>query len=379
MCSLPPGAKDTVTVKSYRRSTETASQAASILDSHDETTRRRFEQAVEAEHSNKSNQEERKEWNVEAQAEAKFGLWGSASVKGGVSGSSNATREDMARSLTKALNEHASDASSKRQQEIKTSSEMKVEEGQEFSSETRLENVNLSRTVNYIFSQVVEIFVTLIHITDVRIAYACADEVTDANGKTGLQWSYQEVSLSQLEPLLQAVIMPGEVDKVRGYIKDALAYVFDYQDEPHTLYEIKALPDPADPTRSLGSYMRFPKHKRSTYVDPATGATIEVPGVILSAVKNVMRSDGIVCDAVLGQGEALDSYNRGLQREAVAARRLENERARAAIEKEELARRLVETDDAEGARIFREVFPPPDQESLALVTAPSSANGTPQP
>jgi hypothetical protein len=229
--------------------------------------------------------------------------------------------------------------------------------------------------VNYIFSQVVEMFVTLVHITDVRIAYVRADAKPGSND---LHWSYEEVSLSQLDPLLKAVIMPGKVDQVRGHIMEALAHVFDHEDEPHALYEVKQLPDPADPSRSLGSYLRFPKHKLSTYVDRATGATIEVPGVILSAVKNVMRSDGIVCDAVLGQGEALDAYNRGLQREAVAARRLETGRARAAIAKEELARRLVESDDAEGARIFRDVFPQqPDSETLALVAAPSTANGAP--
>ena len=377
--SLVPGAKETLTVKSYRRDTQTASEAASILDSHETTTRTRFENSVEAERSNKATQDERNEWSVEAQGEVKFGLTGSASIKGSVSGSSNAVREDMTRTVSKAVAEHASDASSKRQVEIKTSSEMKIEEGQEFSSETRIENINLSRTVNYLFSQVVEKFVTLLHITDVRIAYVRADEVVDPNSPGApptLRWTYEEVSLAQLDPLLRAVIMPGKVDQVRSLIKEALSNVFDYEDEAHQVFEVKELRDAADPGQVVGSYLRFPKHKISSYVDRATGATIEVPGVILSAIPTVMRSDGIVCDTALGLGEALDRYNRALQEEAVAARGLENDRSRAGVAKEELARRLVETGDAEGARIFRDVFPAAEQESLALVTAPAAQNGT---
>jgi hypothetical protein len=153
--------------------------------------------------------------------------------------------------------------------------------------------------------------------------------------------------------------------------------VFDYEDEPHRMIEEKVLVGSDGAPIPNGSYLRVPKGNTSTYVDPATGTEIVVPGVILSAMKNVMRTDGVVCDSLLGLGNALDHYSKGLQREALEARRLENDRQRAGLHKEQLAIELVKEGNADGARIFNEVYPTPENESLALVTTtvPNGSGG----
>ncbi len=97
-----------------------------------------------------------------------------------------------------------------------------------------------------------------------------------------------------------------------------------------------------------------------------------MPGVILAVMKNVMRTDGVTCDALLGAGEALDDYSKGLQQEALDARRLENSRDQAELDKAKLALELVKSGNAEAAKIFHDVFPVPDTETLALVAAPAA-------
>jgi hypothetical protein len=56
------------------------------------------------------------------------------------------------------------------------------------------------------------------------------------------------------------------------------------------------------------------------------GLEIKVPGVITSVQQFILRTDSVVVDALLGQGEALDCYNMRLQDEAARASELKNVR-----------------------------------------------------
>ena len=46
---------------------------------------------------------------------------------------------------------------------------------------------------------------------------------------------------------------------------------------------------------------------------------IKVPGIIMDVKRRVLPTDSVFCDAVLGQGEALDCYNMRLQDAAALA------------------------------------------------------------
>jgi hypothetical protein len=50
-----------------------------------------------------------------------------------------------------------------------------------------------------------------------------------------------------------------------------------------------------------------------------------VPGIIFDVTKRIMRTDSVVVDSLLGQGEALDCYNQQLQNIAVQKAQLEND------------------------------------------------------
>jgi hypothetical protein len=366
--SLLPGEKTTVAVKSYRRESTTATEASSILDSHTEEAQEEFETTLASEQATKTTADETFDWNVSGQANAVWG-WGSASLTAGATGGTAASREELAKNVANAVDRHAARASSKRDVEVKASREMKREEGEETSSESHIENINVSRTLNFVFRQMNQEFITLLHLVDVRVGYIRGDLVPVAAGRSELRFTYQEATLSQLESLLEQVIVPARRADVRSEIIRVLGNVFDYEDEPHSMVEEHEPKGTDGKPIANNSYLRVPKGKTSTYVDPVTKTEFTVPGVILAAMKNVMPTDGVICDAVLGEGEALDSYSKGLQSQAIEARRIENARQGALAEKEKVAVQLVEKGDAKGAGIFKEVYPTPEAESLALVTS----------
>ena len=372
--SLLPGEKTTIAVKSYRRSSETATDASSILDSTTTESQNEFESQLTREQSNKQTTEESVSWNVQGQASAGWG-WGSASLSAGATGGSNAAREELAKNVANTVQKHAAKASAKRDVEIKSSREMKKEEGEEFSTESVIENINVSRTLNFVFNQMNQEFISILHLVDVRIAYVRGDRIEDATGER-VEYTYREATLSQLDGLLRQVIVPERREEIRREIVNVLSNVFDFEDQQHALVEEKALVGKDGKPIPNASYLRFPKGKTSKYKDPATGTEIVVPGVILSAMKNVMRTDGIFCDSLLGDGIALDGYSQGLQTEAVETRRVANLRERAALAKDQLAMQLVREKNADAAKVFKEVYPAPEAESLALVTTNTGPNGS---
>lgn len=367
--TLLPGEKTTVAVKSYKRTTETTTEASSILDETSDESLKEFEQQLTTEQSNKRASEESLAWSVSGQAS---GSWGglSASIDAGISGGSSAAREELAKNVKNAVQKQAAKASAKRIVDVKTSREMKREEGEEFASESQIENINVSRTLNFVFTQMNQEFITLLHLVDVRVAYVRGDIVVGESGQE-MHWTYREVTLSQLDGLLSQIIVPERREDVRRAIVDALTNVFDYEDVPHTLFEERELKDASG--NLIDKYVRVPRITSKYKLD---GKELEVPGVILSEMRNVMRTDGVVCEAILGQGTALDAYSRGLQREAVEARQLENDRQREALKKERLAIKLVTEGNADGAKIFKDVYPAPETESLALVTTNATQDGT---
>lgn len=187
--------------------------------------------------------------------------------------------------------------------------------------------------------------------------------------------SYQEVTLSQMDGLLRQVIRADRVDDVRREIVAVLSNVFDHQDVPHAMVEERTLTGPDGTPLPNGSYLRVPTGHVSTYSDPATGTEIRVPGIILAALRNVMRTDGMFCDAILGQGEALDTYSQGLQDAAVDAKALANDQQRALTEKERLGQQLIRDGSTSLASVWSTIYPPVENDSLALVTTGQPANG----
>lgn len=375
--SLLPGEKTKISIKTYTKTESNAKSASSILDSFTQESSDDFELSMGKEQSDKKNYNESFNYKVDASASASWG-WGKASISGGVSGGTNSAREQFAKNISNAAQKHAARASAKRDVQINTSYEVKEESGEETSVERVIENINVSRTLNFVFRQMNQEFITLLHLVDVRIGFY---KVVQVQGQSQPQNTYKEVTLPELDSLLEEAIVPEKRAEVRADIIRQLSNIFDYKDRRHQFVQEEPMRDINGQIIPLSQYLRVRKDYTSTYKDEASGTEISVPGIILDASKYVLRTEGVIVEALLGQGDALDSYSHGLQDAAVREKNLANEKVSVELAKAHLANQIVQNKDAEAAKIFAQLYPQPaTQLAPYVIAAPKpqeSSNGQP--
>ncbi|MFG2007279.1 hypothetical protein ACGFNU_49830 [Spirillospora sp. NPDC048911] len=350
--SLLPGERTSIRVSTYKRSSESTQKTSSILDSVSDESESEFGRTVNSEQSNQTNASKTFEYRAETQAQAQ-GNWGwgsaSVSVSGGVSGSSNGAREELTKNITNAVSQNTARASAKRDVQIDTSLDVKLEEGEESAVERTLENINVSRTLNFVFRQMNQEYVTLLHLVDVRVAFF-----------NGHAESRDEVPLAELDRLLADCLKPKPADdpeahdhiaEVREQVLAAVRGITDHQGTQRPEILRSAGLDDKGP-------FQIDAGVTSTYTAP-DGREHTVPGVIIGVEQHVLRTDGVVVDSFLGDGDALDTYSTGLQEQAVRAREIDNDRQQAENEKLRLALQLIQKGDTAGVDLYRRLFPIP--------------------
>lgn len=344
--SLFPGEKATISVKTYKKTETEEQSASSILDSFTETSATEFENSVAAEQSSQEEYQKSRNYSVEAEVHASWG-WGGASVSGSYAGASQSSREEFAKNVSSATSKHAATASAKRDVQIETSYQVKQEEGEETSIAREFQNINVSRTLNFVFRQMNQEFITILHLVDVRVAFF-----------NGFPEQTREVALSQLDSLLEEFVVEAKRAEVKSRVVNELSNIFNYRDEAQSFIEKRQLAGPKP-----FEYHRVKKDMTSVYKDEATGTTFRVPGIILAANSNVLRTDGVMVEALLGQATSLDDYSRSLQEQAIRAKELENELRAIEIERTRAALDIVKTRNADAAKVFATVFPAASEES----------------
>lgn len=372
--SLFPGEKTTISIRNFKKVTTTESETvnvgSSILDSVTEEAAVDFENSILSETAFKYEESEadilnsQRDYSKEEKSGSASALWGLAKASGATVSESDqsiegewgtrSAREESASNVAKALEKHSARSSSKRDVEVNTSSETSVEETTETERErtiTReIENVNVSRTLNLVFRQMVQEYISVLHLTDVQIALY--DETAGP---------YAKYSIRELDRFLDDHFADDDATRaaVRNGILREYFFVFDYLDQPQQFLERASFEFPADnadgavlPRRV--DYLRVRKEIRQSLRDREF---IEVQGIVLSENAISMRTEGVVVDAFLGQGEALDTYSQGLQAEAVRELILKNGLIDAERARQELGAQIVSDGDSERARLFAEVFP----------------------
>ena len=378
--SLFPGEKTKISLKTYQKTVQkeetTVNFGSSVLDSVTEEAAVDFENSIQSESSNKYTESEADILNSQKNYNKKEGsgsakvLWGLVEAGGsGGSESSNeisgewgtrSARESFSNTVSNALFKHSARASSKRDVEINTSQEQSTsttsEKGSERTIERQIENVNVSRTLNLVFRQMVQEYISVLHLTDVKIAL-----YDESPGP------YPQYSIHELDKFLDAYFTDDpemRVAVLEGIIRE-LYFIFDYRDEPKQFLEQINLAFPDTTIDGLDinlpdsvSYLRVNKSLTTPLEDREF---IEVPGVVLKENVITMRTDGVVVDGFLGRGgdpEAglLDTYSASLQTETIREMSLKNALQQEEIDKIALGREVVANNDGRQARVFREVF-----------------------
>lgn len=343
--SLLPGESTRISIKTYRKSEREAKDSSSILDSFTQESSDDFETSVLSESSEKTSQEEHFKYRAEAQGEATWG-WGKATASAGIEGGSASAREEFAKNVSSSTEKHASKASAKRDVQVNTSTEVRESEGEETSIERTVENINVSRTLNFIFRQMNQEFVSVLHLVDVRVGFF--------NGSDEVR---TEVPLSQIDRLLNQFVQPEHQAAIRKEITTHLGLIYD---ETGSLVSESDPPFIEEVDSPAGSYLRINRNHSHVIKlgDSDNSREISVRGVVTNVTRSVLRTDGIIVEAILGQAEALDRYSQGLQETAIEEKHLGNQMKKLSIKRQEAALDILKRGDHEAAKVFATLFPP---------------------
>jgi hypothetical protein len=292
--SLLPGEKTFYQVESYSSTSVREEAASSIFDSMSEESAESFQDAVLSEESSLDKSSASFQASGSVSASASWG-WGKAKATGSTSYGTSSSREDFARNVSSAVSTHASRASANRSVEINNTSTVETEDETRELSMREISNPNLSRTLNFIFYQMNQEYITFLHLVDVSVG------VLDADGKATI------VPLHDLQSLLDLAVKDDRQDEVRGRIKRVLDGIHDYQRKSHGQFVQVETPradaGAADNKPAPPVYRVAPRYLSAHRL--ATGQTIEVPGIIVAANSIVLRTDGVYVDALLGRNTAL--------------------------------------------------------------------------
>lgn len=348
--SLLPGEKTTISVTTFKHDEERKSRAESILDSFTENSAQEFQNTIENQSGREMTSESAETKSKELGGGINLSSIGiPVDVSGAVTNGStaaNSISEHMS-AISTAMDSTSASASSNRDVNVNTeSSSVSINERTE-STVRQLQNINLSRVLNFVFRQLLQEYVTITYLDDVSIVFS-----------NGYPESRKVAKLSNINDLLNVVLKdePGTecnliIEKTRKGIFKQLCNVFDYNGASQefmecvtqTLYDCCGGTD--DPI--VNTYAR----KKLGLTQSAEGKT--VPGIILDVKKRIMRTESLVCDALLGQGEALDCFNQKLQDIGVNKAQLENDMITQQLD-------VIETqvDAATKADKYKKVFGP---------------------
>lgn len=316
--SLLPGEKTTISVRNYTHIEEVKKRAESVLDSFSESSASELQSMVDTEvtsgFSTATQQTNAFDANANASASVNLGI-----VKigggggGGVSGSTtvNSSMEQQVSVLTSSTDTQVSKADSLREIEVNTETTSTQISETETNTVRELQNINLSRVLNFVFRQLLQEFVTITYLDDVSLVYT-----------NGYPESTQRAKISDIDNFLSDILESEQVVVVKNQIFQNLCSIYDYEGTKTAFIEqvTEELTNCIDGGETTQTYVRKKKNLTQTF----DGHTVS--GIIIDTKKRIVRTSALVVDALLGQGEALDCYNQKLQDAATLNATLENDK-----------------------------------------------------
>lgn len=383
--SLLPGEETTISIDTYSKDETTAKAARSIVDSTASECAADFEDTLSQENSDRSSSSDKAAWNVSAEANGSW-LFASASIKGGYSDETNAAREEATKTVLSATTKHTSKASSNRNVTINTDFSQTVDTGTTTDTKRTIKNINVSRVLNFVFRQMTQEHVVLVHLVDATLGYYKEDILLDATGRPQIgpdggplaQHTFTEYTIPEIAAFERTEMSGPAMTTLQLNLLNVLGQIPDHDGKVESLVELVVPKDLAGTDMPDASYLRVRRDLTSQYASPS-GAQFSVPGILLAATTTVLRTDQVVCDALLGAGEALDEYSHALQQLAIAERQAAVDERVAATAREKLAQRIVAQKDGDMAAMWPKVYPQPLSVPATVTLAASPSDGQPAP
>ncbi len=337
--SLLPGERTTISVRSYSDRSSTAAYSDNVLDSFSDTSAIELDRLVQHEKGGASGdnwtdgrhdssyadsydtKNSSSSFNLNVSGGLDIGIF-SLHVGGGYAQSDSemstashgeahtydyshtGIRSSNFNDLDNALEKHVAQSNANRQMEVNHSTSTTATSGEEDVTVRELVNFNKSRVLNFVWRQMLQEYTTVTSLVNLKFAYT-----------NGYAETLTVVGLNNLLNMLTDIIDPLHIDDVLCILLKNYCNVMNYQDTDLDFVE--------KVTRELGgclqlasctgteTFYRIKKDLLDTYTNG--DLVVKVKGVILSVQQHTLHTDSLVCDAVLGQGEALDCFNQKAQ------------------------------------------------------------------
>ena len=343
--TLLPSEKTSITIRTYKESTETKKRAENVMDSFSEDSAKEFENTLEKEASTKIARSATNSISASVSLSIPIKII-SVGVSASIGRSVTKSREANTRCLSKSIEKHANKTNSSRKVEVSSSSENSQKEGEEITTVRNLVNPNQSRVLNFVFRQLLQEYVTIMYLSNVKIGFS-----------NGHPESQVIVPIEKLDELLETYVKPDFISRMRDQIIFEYLTITNYKGFNQAFLEkiTKPIYSPSNPNATVDFYT-----KRKSLIDTYELAlgngtrTIAVNGVILSVEKNTLFTISVIVDSLLGQGEALDCFNAKIQEASSNQLQLENN-------KMQLALNIIAhiSDPVQQAEAYAKMFNPP--------------------
>ncbi|MFN3317084.1 MAG: hypothetical protein ACK40K_09750, partial [Raineya sp.] len=193
--TMLPGEETTIAIRTYREESSTQSRSDNVVDSFSESSAKEMEKLLETENSNSTQDSTQKSKSANVSLSfPKIGGGASASK------SSQSVRQANTKSLSKALEKSVENSNSSRNVSVNTSSSITAKEGEEETVTRRLKNVNQSCTLNVVFRQLLQEYITITYLDNIKVGFA--------NGHPELD---DIVPIEELDSLLKRYISEKDI------------------------------------------------------------------------------------------------------------------------------------------------------------------------
>jgi hypothetical protein len=355
--SLLTGEKTTISIKTYKQTVTNKKDVQNVLDSFSDESASDLETLAEQE----SNTHTKDTSNVDKKVSGGLSLplpKIQVSASASYSKTTNSEREESIKTLNRALSKQTQKSVSNRKVEVNTETSTTSTESEESTVTRVLENLNKSRTLNFVFRQLNQELITVTYLDDVTFVFS-----------NGYEEKKIVTKIDGLLPMLEQVYTnPADAMVTFQEIVNQLGNIYDYEDAEHpksflekyeeNIYDFfnhsVGTPWPPDPLpTAIKTTPRFRKDPNlETSYTPFVGAEpIKVKGIIKNVTHRVLPTDSVIVDSILGQGEALDCFNLKLQDNAVLESQLNND-----IKQQSIDIINAITDPTERAAMYKKVF-----------------------
>lgn len=293
--TLLPGEKTEVYLKTYKNQSSTVTETQSIFDSYSETAEEEFSNSLESECANTTNTD----FKFETKASVKASV-GVVSGEAEMGASYEKAVENTVSNISNVSSKHASQVSSKRDVQVNTSAEFTSSSGEENSIKRIIENVNTDRVLNFVFRQMNQEFYSVLHIVDVKFAFY-----------NGYDDKTKVVPFDRIDELLTyCVTDPNNFKKIKSGMMNCLMQLKNHDGTPVKDFIIKKNEE-------------YALNKK--IITPVPGTAFSVEGPVIKISKVVMRTDGVIVDALLGLSPALTELSLFDKTESINTKKRNNE------------------------------------------------------